>query len=168
MGRDEEFTEYVSGRWAALVRSAVLLGCSRHDAEDLVQSALARCYISWAKVREADHRDAYVYRVLVNSHTDSRRRRWWVERPAARVPERVLEADGVSNVDAADAVERALGGLSRTNRSVVVLRFFAHLSELETARALNISQGTVKSRLSRALLQLSRDEHLTDLRDGTV
>lgn len=168
MDRDDEFAEYVGVRWAALVRSAILLGCPRQDAEDLVQSALARCYASWAKVRDADSRDAYVHRILVNSHTDGRRRRWWGELPVANVPEHPSETDEQHRVDETDAVERALGGLSRIHRTVVVLRFYAHLSEWETAQVLNISQGTVKSRLSRALTQLSQDDHLTNTLDGSV
>ncbi len=168
MDQTAEFAEYVSVRWAALVRSAVLLGCPRQDAEDLVQSVLARCWASWSKVRDADNRDAYVHRVLVNTHIDSRRRRWWGELPAASVPESGADSEELSNVDVTDAVERALGGLSRVNRVVVVLRFYAHLSEQETAQVLNISPGTVKSRLSRALSQLSQDEHLTNSPDGTL
>ena len=61
-----EFEEYVAARRAALVRSAVLLGCRQPDAEDVVQTALLRCYRSWRRVQRATQPDAYVYRVLVN------------------------------------------------------------------------------------------------------
>ncbi len=163
MERDEEFTTYMSARWPALVRSAVLLGCSVHEAEDLVQTALARCYVSWSKVASAHDRDAYVYRVLVNCRTDGRRRRWWGEQPAERVPEQPDGGDDEAQVDVSDAVDRAIGGLSEHLRAVVVLRFYAHLSEEQTAVALGIPRGTVKSRLSRALVELSANEHLADL-----
>ncbi|MGH3330251.1 MAG: sigma factor-like helix-turn-helix DNA-binding protein [Nocardioidaceae bacterium] len=53
------------------------------------------------------------------------------------------------------------------NREVVVLRYYAHLSEQETAEALGIAAGTVKSRLSRALTQLAANDHLADLAEGT-
>lgn len=154
-------------RWPSLVRSAVLLGCAPHEAEDLVQTALASCFMSWSKVAQADDRDAYVYRVLVNAHADSRRRHWWKERPAAEPPEREDTHDANGPVDNSDAVERAPGGLSRPNRAVVVLPFYAGLSEHQTATALGIPAGTVKSRLSRALKQLSTSEHLADLPDGS-
>jgi RNA polymerase sigma-70 factor (sigma-E family) len=167
MDRDGEFAEYVAVRWATLVRSAILMGCPRQDAEDLVQSTLARCYASWARVRSADSRDAYVHRILVNSHLDSRKRRWWGEVPVADVPEYPSETDEEHRVDETDALERALGGLSRIHRTVVVLRFYAGLSERETAQVLNISPGTVKSRLSRALTQLSKDDHVTNTPDGS-
>jgi RNA polymerase sigma-70 factor (sigma-E family) len=164
--RDAEFAEYAGARWSALVRSAVLLGCNAHDAEDLVQSTLSRCYVSWAKVRAADNRDAYVYRMLVNVFKDARRRRWGAERPVADVPETADGNDPAYRVESVDSVERALGHLSHANRSVVVLRFYARLSERETAEALNIAVGTVKSRLSRALSELAKSEHLYDQRDG--
>ena len=167
MDRDQEFSQYVGARWASLVRSAALLGCAPHDAEDVVQSALARCYVSWSKVRDADNRDAYVYRVLVNSVHDAGRRHWRRERPTEDFPDRPDGRRATDQVEAADAIDRALGGLSQAHRSVVVLRFFAHLSERETARALSIPPGTVKSRLSRALSELSTDQHLADLNDGT-
>lgn len=74
--RDTEFGEYVAARWTRLVRAAVLLGCSRPEAEDVTQTALTRCPVKWSKVQRADDRDTYVYRILVNTFTDSRRRRW--------------------------------------------------------------------------------------------
>jgi RNA polymerase sigma-70 factor (sigma-E family) len=168
MKRDEDFAAYVSGRWTALVRSAALLGCTQHDAEDLVQTTLARCYVNWPKVGGAISRDAYVHRVLVNCHADSRRRRWWGETPTDRPPETPVAADPVATVDAHDAIEHALAGLSPPYRAVLVLRFFAHLSEAETAEALGIPLGTVKSRSSRALAELSGNSHLADLVDGNA
>ncbi|MET7391919.1 SigE family RNA polymerase sigma factor [Dactylosporangium sp. NPDC005572] len=165
MERDEDFSAYASARWPALVRSAVLLGCAVQDAEDLAQTALMRCYVSWARVVQADDRDSYVYRILLNAYHDSRRRRWWGEKPAADVPERAT-ADVTGSVDAADAVRRALGGLSRVNREVVVLRYYAHLSDRQIAEALGIAHGTVKSRAARALTQLAADANLADLNGG--
>ncbi|WP_205474053.1 SigE family RNA polymerase sigma factor [Nocardioides sp. SYSU D00038] len=165
MDRDEDFSAYAEARWSALVRSAVFLGCSVEEAQDLVQTALLKCYVGWSRVARADDRDAYVFRVLVNALRDSRRRRWWGERATDEVPERGVP-DATGDVDRADAVHRALAGLSPVNRDVVVLRYFAHLSEAQTAAALGIARGTVKSRLSRALAQLSLDDHLLDLRGG--
>ncbi|GAA3244350.1 SigE family RNA polymerase sigma factor [Dactylosporangium siamense] len=166
MQRDENFSAYAGARWPALVRSAVLLGCTVQDAEDLAQTALMRCYVSWAKVMKAGDRDAYVYRILVNAHHDSRRRRWWGEKPAADVPERAAPDDATGSVDTADTVRRALSGLSRVNREVIVLRYYAHLSDPQIAEALGIAPGTVKSRAARALTQLSADANLADLRGG--
>jgi len=161
MDHDGDFSAYASARWGSLVRSGVFLGCSPEEAQDLAQTTLMRCYAQWSRVVRADDRDAYVFRILMNCHRDSRRRRWWGERPTEQLPE-THTADGTDAVVLADAVRRALGNLSKANRDVVVLRYFVHLSEQQTAHVLDIAPGTVKSRLSRALAQLSLDPHLVD------
>ena len=167
MKGETEFAAYAGARWPALVRSAVLLGCPLAEAEDLAQTTLMRCYVAWQKVRRANDRDAYVYRILVNCHRDSHRRHWWAEKPAAEVPDHP-DPDATAQVDLADAVARALARLSTPNREAVVLRYYAHLSEQQIAEALGIAPGTVKSRLSRALAQLSADADLADLNGGSL
>ena len=161
---DDEYTAYVAARWSTLIRSARLLGCSAHEAEDLVQAALVKCYVSWSRVAAADDPDGYVYRVLLNTRRSMLRKvssaqllsKW--QQPEPR--------DGSSDYDAVDltaSVERALGSLAPKARQVVVLRYFADLSEKQTADVLRLPPGTVKSRLSRALTQLAKDPHLADL-----
>jgi RNA polymerase sigma-70 factor (sigma-E family) len=166
MGREEDFSAYAAARWPTLVRSAVFLGCGIDEADDLVQATLLRCFTAWGRVEKADNRDAYVYRMLLNCHRDSRRRRWWGERPSDDPGERPTP-DLTEEVAIADAVERALGDLSTINREVVVLRYYGRLSEQQTSDVLGIPPGTVKSRLSRALAQLAANPHLSDLREGT-
>jgi RNA polymerase sigma-70 factor (sigma-E family) len=147
-----------------LVRSAVLLGSSIHEAEDLAQATLLRCHLSWSRVVAADNRDAYVSRILLNCLRASRRRRWWGERPSSRVPD-VAVPDRSDDVAAELTVRAALGRLSQGQREVVVLRYFVMLTERQVADTLSIAPGTVKSRLSRALTQLAGDSALDDLRD---
>jgi RNA polymerase sigma-70 factor (sigma-E family) len=160
----DEFTEYVTARWATLVRSAVLLGCTPSEAEDLVQSALERCLLKWNRVRVAEDRDAYVHRVLVNCFRSSRRRRWHGELPSASLPESP-DSDQTAGVDETDAVMRALDRLPGDQRTAVVLRYYAHLSEQQMASVLGVAAGTVKSRLSRAVKALAQDPHLAELRE---
>jgi len=160
---DSDFVEYVSARWPRLVRSAVLLGCSVAEAEDLVQSSLERCFVHWAKVCSADNRDAYVHRVLINTFRSERRRRWNGEVPTGVVPELGVASD-VDRVDDAEIMIGALRRLTPDQRAVVVLRYYAHLSEAQTAEALRVPIGTAKSRLSRALGTLSRDPSLSEIR----
>ena len=162
MDRDQDYAAYVAARWAGLVRAAVLLGCSRADAEDLVQTALVRCYGAWSRVQRADDPDAYVYRVLLNCLASSRRRRWWGERPTDQLP--ATKADDHAEITAIRAsVESALAGLGEDQRRVLVLRFWADLTERQVAEVLGVAVGTVKSRTSRALAALS-----TQLGDGTA
>jgi RNA polymerase sigma-70 factor (sigma-E family) len=167
VGRDEEFSEFASHRWLVLTRSAALLGASRHEAEDLAQTTLMQCYLSWSKVTGADNVDAYVYRILLNAYRASHRRRWWGERPTRDLPD-TARPDPSADVDTADAVRRSLSRLNQGQREVVVLRYFVHLGEQEIAQVLGIAPGTVKSRLSRGLQQLSTDSHLHELLDGTT
>lgn len=164
MSRDEEFSEFVAARWPRLVRSAVLLGCSPGEAEDVVQAALVRCLGHWRKVERADDRDAYVHRILVNTFTSSRRRHWTREHATAHLPEQP-GSDPTAAIDLADAVLRSLDRLNRDQRTAVVLRYYAHLSEQQTAAVLGVAPGTVKSRLSRALKALADDPHLAEMRD---
>jgi RNA polymerase sigma-70 factor (sigma-E family) len=162
---EDEFEAYMSARWPALVRTAVLLGCSAHDAEDIAQTALTRCYSSWRRVARADDRDAYVYRVLVNAYNDSRRRRWWGERPSSDLTQSDALSDPTSAVDETDAIGRALDDLDDGQRAVIVLRFYSDLTERQTAAALGLPVGTVKSRTSRALRQLASSQHFEDRPD---
>lgn len=147
-----DFSTYVAQRRPRLVRTAVLLGCPSADAEDIVQSALLKCYRSWRKVVRADHPDAYVHRILVTTLYDARNRRWNGELPTEELPELAGAdpewAEGI-------AVRRALGVMSPGHREVLVLRYFADLSERDTALALGVAPGTVKSRTSRALAALA-------------
>lgn len=147
-----DFSAYVAQRRPRLVRTAVLLGCPPRDAEDVVQSALLKCYRSWRKVASADQPDAYVHRVLVTTLYDARKRRWNGELPTEVLPERAgadpAWAEGI-------AVRRALAAMSPDHREVLVLRYFADLSERDTARVLGVAPGTVKSRTARALKALA-------------
>ncbi|WP_134765102.1 SigE family RNA polymerase sigma factor [Nocardioides sp. 1609] len=161
MEQDADFADYVSARWEALVRSGVMLGCTLDEAHDLAQTTLLRCYKSWRKVAAAAEPDAYVYRILINCHRDGRRRRWSGEVPTELLPDRKVD-DETQLVALRDSVRRAIDELSLTGRQVVVLRYFANLSEAQTANVLNIPLGTVKSRLSRALSQLSDSDHLVE------
>jgi RNA polymerase sigma-70 factor (sigma-E family) len=160
---EDEFSAYVAARWPRLVRSAVLLGCSPAEAEDVAQSALLRCLIHWKRVARADDRDAYVHQVLINTFVSSRRRRWQAEKPVAAVPDSVAP-DALASVEVADVVLRALDRLPTEQRVAVVLRYYLDMSEAQMVEVLNVRTGTVKSRLARALAALGADAELEEHR----
>jgi RNA polymerase sigma-70 factor (sigma-E family) len=156
--RDEEFSAFVVGRRVGLLRSACLLTAGdQHLAEDLVQTALARMYVSWPRVQRCDSPDAYARRVLVNAYIDETRRpRWRRERSVAEVPELPDTGPPGQWPEAADgdAVRAALAQLPRRMRAAVVLRHWMDLSVEETADLLQCSEGTVKSQTAKGINRL--------------
>ena len=143
---------------AALIRSAWLLTGDRTDAEDLVQSALARAFGKWSRVRRADEPGAYVHKLMINTFLSGRRRRSSTERVVDTVPDR-----GVDDVQAAhaerDAVRGALATLTPRVRAALVLRYFEDLSEIETARRMGCSVSTVNNHVTRGLAVLRTTLH---------
>lgn len=155
MARDEEFTAFVSGAGGRLRRTAFLMTGNWHEAEDLTQSALARLYVAWPRVR-VEGAEAYARTVLVRTVVDARRRFWKRERPTQDVPEVVVPA--ASPEDRLD-LAHALDLLPVAQRAVLVLRFWEDWSVEQVATALAISSGTVKSRTSRGLEALRLAMH---------
>jgi RNA polymerase sigma-70 factor (sigma-E family) len=158
--RDDEFTEFVTSAYPALVRSAYLLVGDRGQAEDLVQSALYKTYVKWDRVQLPE---AYTRTTLLRLAGKAGRRRWRGEIPHAETPADFYE-DSSDSLD----VRTALAQLPWSQRSVLVLRYFDDLTEAQTAEALGCSLGTVKSRASRGLTALRATGLLTDteVRDG--
>lgn len=149
-GRAPDFEEYVAARGRALWRTAWLLTGDAHRAEDLVQTALVKCWRRWDAIA-GDTVDGYVRRALVTTYTDWWRRRWNGEVPTEVLPE--IEAAAPDLAVRHDVVA-ALARLPRGQRAVVVLRFYEDLTEAQTAAALGITVGTVKSQTARALRAL--------------
>lgn len=158
----EDFRSYVAARSPALLRTAYALTGNRADAEDLLQTALAKTYLSWGRIREREAVDGYVRRVMVNTSTSWWRRRRVDERPTDTVPERASGRDAAADVDLHDALWSAMADLPKRQRAMVVLRYYEDLSEAETAAVMGVSVGTVKSATSRALARLRDDSGLRD------
>ncbi|HWH28148.1 MAG TPA: SigE family RNA polymerase sigma factor, partial [Mycobacteriales bacterium] len=123
----------------------------------MLQTALAKTYLSWTRIREREAVDGYVRRVMVNTRTSWWRRRRVDEHPTDVVPERAAERDAGADVDLHDALWTAMACLPKRQRAMVVLRYYEDLSEAETAAVMGVSVGTVKSATSRALTRLRDD-----------
>jgi RNA polymerase sigma-70 factor (sigma-E family) len=145
----ESFEEFVAARRPALLRTAYLMTGSHEDAEDLVQVALVKAVPHWRKI--SDRPEPYVRRILARESVSRWRRRRWREVGTAEP----LEA-GASDVDVAERedLRRALLSLAPRQRAVVVLRYYEDLTEAQTADALGITVGTVKSQARDALARL--------------
>jgi RNA polymerase sigma-70 factor (sigma-E family) len=148
---DEEFAELVEAAWPALYRTAYLILGEHQLAEDLVQTALAKTYASWGRVREPAAARGYARVVLANTAASwFRKRSWRNELPSSELPEQPTGGEPSDR----PAVLEALAILPPRQRAVVVLRYFDDLSVREVADALGISEGTVKSQTSAALDKL--------------
>ena len=159
------FAQFVAERSASLLRAAWLLTGDEGKAEDLLQTVLTRVWPHWSRVEAGGNPEGYVRRALYTTYLTWWRRRWRMEVPAAAPQERADRADLAGAHATRDAVIRALVGLSRQQRAVVVLRYAEDRSVAETAEVLGCSPDTVKVQAARALARLRVNPHL---RDDTV
>jgi RNA polymerase sigma-70 factor (sigma-E family) len=130
---------------------AFLLCGNWHTAEDLAQTALAKVFASWPRIRRQDAVHAYATRTLVNTYLADRRLRRSTEILTSQLPDR--PADGPSP-ETRIVVLDALATLPPRSRAVVILRYWADLNVEQAAAALGCSPGTVKSQTARALSRL--------------
>jgi RNA polymerase sigma-70 factor (sigma-E family) len=154
---EPEFERFVTACATSLLRSAYLLTGDSSAAEDLLQVALLRTAHRWRSAQEAP--EAYARRVLLNLVRDRWRQsaRRVAERPMAEATRSGRDLLCNDHAEAFAGREEVFGALARLpaeQREVLVLRFYADLSVAETAAATGTSQGTVKSRTSRALARM--------------
>ncbi|MFR0356596.1 SigE family RNA polymerase sigma factor [Streptomyces sediminimaris] len=151
-----EFHAFFERHYAELSRMAHLLTGEADAADDLAADALLALWRRWDRVRTADHPVAYARGVVANlARTRVRgavreRRRvslFWAQRA-----ERTENPDVAGVVD----VRQALRALPFRKRACVVLRHAFDLSERDTALALGVSVGTVKSQTSKGMAELQR------------
>jgi RNA polymerase sigma-70 factor (sigma-E family) len=162
----EGFAQFVEARERALQRTAWLLTGDRGLAEDLVQTALARTWPRWERIRRRDDPEVYIRRVMVNTWSTWSRRRWRGEHATQSVPEDPAPGDIAAEVAVRMAVRSALASLTARQRAVLVLRVFDDLSEAQVADVLDCAVGTVKSTMSQALAKLRSDARLMELMEA--
>lgn len=160
------FSSYVRARGPVLLRTARSLTANPCDAEDLLQTALAKTYVAWERIEDHRALDGYVRRALLNTRTSQWRKRKVDEFACEELPEQggVAAPDPAEQQSLHDAMWRAVLKLPDRQRAMVVLRYYEDLSEAQTAEVLGVSIGTVKSAVSRALGKLREDPELTPVR----
>ena len=156
---EADFREFVKLRRRSLLHAAYLLTGNLADAEDLVQSALAKTYQAWERIEDRKALDGYVRRAMVNTHISWWRQRKLTEYPTDDIPDQPV-ADSSAVSDSYDSLRRAIDRLPQRMRAAVMLRFFEDMTEAEVADVLGISPGTVKSTVSRAVAKLRADAEL--------
>ncbi len=144
----ESFDDAFDCLFRIAYRSAYRLLGSREDAEDVAIDALTRASLHWRMVRTEPA--PWVTTVSANLAIDIWRRR---RRAPAHQPAHPADPFDSRRIDLVRALER----LPRRQRDTVVLRYFADLSESQTAFALGVSTGSVKQHTSRAMATLKRE-----------
>lgn len=150
---DAEFAALFAARARHVRRVAYLLCGDWARAEDLAQTAFAKLYAAWPRLRDAQAAEAYLAKVLTRTFVDDNRRAWRREHPTADLPDR---AAGPAPTDDRLVLLAALATVPPRQRACLVLRFFADCSVAETAQALGCTAGTVKSNTARGLDALRR------------
>ncbi|GHJ58448.1 RNA polymerase sigma24 factor [Nocardioides sp. OK12] len=149
-GPDVDFESFVRARTRALSRTAYLLTGDAHLAEDLVQTALFKAARAWPRI--SGDPEPYVRRILYTQNIS-----WW--RSRRHLSEQPLGGYDAPAADRSDpalrlSLEGALARLTTRQRTVLVLRYFEDLTEVQTAAALGIRPGTAKSLTRQALARL--------------
>ncbi|MCU1590990.1 MAG: polymerase, sigma-24 subunit, subfamily [Frankiales bacterium] len=155
MAATDSLTLLYSAHYRGLVRLAAYLTGDRDGAEEVVQDAYVKVLGRWGGLRDIDKGEAYLRQSVVNLSRSRLRHRAVVERNApAPLPDTAsAESGAMTQLDRA-AVVHALSGLPRRQREAIVLRYYADLSEAQTAHAMGISAGAVKSHTSRGMAAL--------------
>lgn len=145
--RADGFDGFYAGSHDDMVRALCIAVGHTELGRDAAAEAFTRALQRWDRVSTLDNPAGWTYRVGLN---------WARSRQRKFSRERYVDADpGVPPIESDPGLTDALGQLSADHRAVVVGRFYLDWSEAELAAALDIPAGTVKSRLHRALEQLS-------------
>ncbi|WP_326562942.1 SigE family RNA polymerase sigma factor [Micromonospora sp. NBC_01796] len=151
---EREFTDFVETRSHSLFRTALALTGHRQQAEDLLQTVLARGVRHWGRIRTGNP-EAYLRTALYREQTS-----WWRsvrrrrEVSIERVPEVRAPGDDSATVDLHLTLRRALARLAPKHRAVLVLRYFEDRPDSEIALILSCTESTVRSQHARALARL--------------
>lgn len=142
------FDEFVRARGSALARTAYLLTGDHQLAEDLVQVALVQAARHWERIETSP--EAYVRRTMYHQNISWWRRRRFAESSLGSYDSPAPAEDPTLRL----TLDEALCRLTPRQRTVLVLRYFEDLTEVQTAAALGISSGAVKSMSRQALRRL--------------
>jgi RNA polymerase sigma-70 factor (ECF subfamily) len=160
------------GAWETIVRThqglafrtAYLLSRNASDAEEAAQDAFVKAYRALGRFRRGADLRPWLLRIVANEARNRRRSAARRERLALRAAAEDRPGDAVPSPEAAvltresrELLLAAVERLSDDHRDAVVCRYFLELSEAETAAALGVRRGTVKSRLARALERLREE-----------
>lgn len=144
--------------WLELVRLATVMVGDVATAEDVVQDAFERLHRGWHRLREPSSGLAYARSSVLNGCRSVHRRAAVARKysPRLATPANAASPDAAAAADTSDEVVAALRLLTRRQREVIVLRYYADLDIAEIAGTLSLTQGAVRATISRALTAMAR------------
>jgi RNA polymerase sigma-70 factor (sigma-E family) len=148
---DEAVTVLYHAHYARMVRIAALLVGDVATAEDVVQDCFIAMHRAWWRLRDTGKALPYLRRAVINRSRSVLRHRVVADRhlPLAAPPLASAEDSAPAGMERS-SVPAALRALPTRQREVVVLRYYADLSEAQIATAMGISKGAVKAHAARA------------------
>lgn len=146
------FIKTVSDNKTAMYRLAYSFVLSKHDAEDVVSEAVLKAYSHLDELRKMNKMKAWLFRIIVNESKICLKKRSRIEL-VDDVSE--FEEEGGYEEETYDLLEFVYR-LDDNYKEVIMLYYFEEFRVREIANILSISEGTVKSRLSRARVKLKR------------
>jgi RNA polymerase sigma factor (sigma-70 family) len=158
------YEELVRMHQGVAFRTAYLIAGSTSDAEEAAQDSFVKAFRALGRFRRGKPFRPWLLAIVANEARNRRRSAGRRHALALRAAEEIRPGDAAPSPEAAvlgrerqDLLLSAINRLSEEHRLVVACRYFLDLSEAETASALGIRTGTVKSRLSRALEHLREE-----------
>jgi len=151
-GDDDAFCELIRSDKARLYRIAYAYLKNEPDALEAIQEATCRAYGQLRKLREPRYFHTWFIRILIRCCIDEQKRRKRTL-PLFRLPE-PLARD--LNLEEKLGLELAIGRLKPKYRHIVILKYYEDMTLTDIARLLEKPEGTVKTWLNKALIELRR------------
>lgn len=151
----DHLTATYQAHYRSLLGLAALLLDDTASCEDVVQEAFIRVHSARNRVRDRDKTLAYLRQTVVNlSRSALRRRILGLKLLSKPMPDMASAEEGAYDQLERDDLIKAMRGLQRRQREVLVLRYFADMTEAQVAETLGVSLGSVKAYGSRGIAAL--------------
>jgi RNA polymerase sigma-70 factor (ECF subfamily) len=159
-GDEAAWLQLINQHQEAVFRLAYLLLSDADEAQDAAQEVFIRAFRSLDRFDAQRPLRPWLLRITTNLARNRLRavgrylaalNRWWREEPEAVEPN---PQDKQARQDEARTLWQAVRRLNRADQEIIYLRYFLELSVAETAEAIEVAPGTIKSRLHRALNRL--------------
>ncbi|MFJ9020875.1 SigE family RNA polymerase sigma factor [Streptomyces sp. NPDC102259] len=153
----DHLTETYRAHYRSLLGLAALLLDDTASCEDVVQEAFIRVHSARKRVRDPEKTLAYLRQTVVNlSRSALRRRILGLKLLSKPMPDMASAEEGAYDQLERDSLIKAMKGLQRRQREVLVLRYFADMTEAQVAATLGVSLGSVKAYGSRGIAALRK------------